>query len=85
MCLCIPSSVIDVDPEQNTALVDTLGVTREVSTHLISEPIAIGDHLLIHVGFAISKIDQQEAQESLAIYQALLEQMNQDDIKTLLS
>lgn len=84
MCLCIPSSVIEINSEQVTARVETLGVVREVSTHLISDPIELGDHLLIHVGFAIAKIDQKEAQESLATYKTLLEQMSEDDMKVLL-
>lgn len=84
MCLCIPSSVIEINSEQVTARVETLGVVREVSTHLISDPIELGDHLLIHVGFAIAKIDQKEAQESLETYKTLLEQMSEDDMKVLL-
>ncbi|CAH0540473.1 HypC/HybG/HupF family hydrogenase formation chaperone [Vibrio marisflavi] len=84
MCLCIPSSVIEINSEQMTARVETLGVVREVSTHLISDPIKLGDHLLIHVGFAIAKIDQKEAQESLETYKTLLEQMSEDDMKVLL-
>ncbi|ASA55435.1 HypC/HybG/HupF family hydrogenase formation chaperone [Vibrio gazogenes] len=80
MCLCIPASVVSVDQEQMTAVVDTLGVEREVSTHLISEPIQVGEHLLIHVGFAISKIDQQEAKESLQTYRELISQVSSDDM-----
>ncbi|QMV15636.1 HypC/HybG/HupF family hydrogenase formation chaperone [Vibrio spartinae] len=80
MCLCIPASVVSVDQEQMTAVVDTLGVAREVSTHLISEPIQVGEHLLIHVGFAISKIDQQEAKESLQTYHELISQVGSDDM-----
>ncbi|SJN59593.1 HypC/HybG/HupF family hydrogenase formation chaperone [Vibrio ruber] len=80
MCLCIPASVVSVEHEQMTAVVDTLGVEREVSTHLISEPIQVGDHLLIHVGFAISKIDQQEAKESLQTYRDLISQVGSDEM-----
>jgi hydrogenase expression/formation protein HypC len=80
MCLCIPAYVVSVNDEQMTAVVDTLGVTREVSTHLISEPVQVGEHLLIHVGFAISKIDQQEARESLETYRHLTEQVNADEM-----
>ncbi|SHF22704.1 HypC/HybG/HupF family hydrogenase formation chaperone [Vibrio gazogenes] len=80
MCLCIPASVVSVDQEQMTAVVDTLGVEREVSTHLISEPIQVGEHLLIHVGFAISKIDQQEAKESLQTYRELISQVGSDEM-----
>ncbi|EAS44675.1 HypC/HybG/HupF family hydrogenase formation chaperone [Photobacterium profundum] len=84
MCLCIPSNVLEVYPDESSALVDTLGVQRQVSTHLISAPLVAGDHVLIHVGFAISKIDQQEAQESLETYRQLLAEMDEDDIKVLL-
>ncbi|WP_086982380.1 HypC/HybG/HupF family hydrogenase formation chaperone [Vibrio aphrogenes] len=85
MCLCIPSKVVSFDPASLSAVVDTLGVTREISTHLISEPIAVGDHLLIHVGFAISKIDYQEAMESIETYKKLIAEMEKDDINMLLS
>ena len=85
MCLCIPSSIVEVYPEQSSALVETLGVQRQVSTHLISEPLACGDHVLIHVGFAISKMDLDEAQESLAAYRQLIAEMDEDDVKGLLS
>ena len=85
MCLCIPSSVVSFDQTSMSAVVETLGVTREVSTHLISEPIEIGDHLLIHVGFAISKIDREEALESIKVYQKLIAEMEQDDIDMMLS
>ena len=85
MCLCIPSSVVSFDQTSMSAVVETLGVTREVSTHLISEPIEVGDHLLIHVGFAISKIDREEALESIKVYQKLIAEMEQDDIDMMLS
>ena len=64
MCLSIPSKVISID-ENNFATVETLGVRRGVSLDLISEPVNIGDFVLIHVGFAMEKIDTQIALESL--------------------
>jgi len=67
------------------ARVETLGVSREVNTQLIADAINIGDHLLVHVGFAINKIDPQEAMESLETYKTLLAEMEQDDISMLLS
>ncbi|WP_415679286.1 HypC/HybG/HupF family hydrogenase formation chaperone [Vibrio mytili] len=85
MCLCIPSRVLSVDEDGMTAKVDTLGVCKEISTHLISDPVAVGDHLLVHVGFAISKINQQEAATNLATYEALLAEMEQEDVAVLLS
>ncbi|MFV0574963.1 MAG: HypC/HybG/HupF family hydrogenase formation chaperone [Vibrio sp.] len=85
MCLCIPSSVVSFDAEAMCAVVETLGVTREVSTHLITDPIEIGDHLLIHVGFAISKIDHKEAMESIETYKTLIAEMEKEDVNMLLS
>ena len=84
MCLCIPSSVVSVDNDNSTAKVETLGVIREVSISLIDEPVEVGEHLLIHVGFAISKINQQEAEENLKMYQSLLSEMEQDHMQVML-
>ena len=84
MCLCIPSSVVCVDNDNATAKVETLGVIREVSISLIDEPVEVGEHLLIHVGFAISKINQQEAEENLKMYQSLLSEMEQDHMQVML-
>ncbi|MGH1600014.1 HypC/HybG/HupF family hydrogenase formation chaperone [Campylobacter majalis] len=74
MCLSIPSRVIEID-EQNVALVETLGVKRRVSLDLISEDVAVGDFVLIHVGFAMEKIDTKIALESLEIYRQIAQDM----------
>ena len=60
MCLSIPSKVLSID-ENNFAIVETLGVKRGVSLDLIGEPVAVGEYILIHVGFAMSKIDTEQA------------------------
>ncbi|WP_263080240.1 HypC/HybG/HupF family hydrogenase formation chaperone [Endozoicomonas sp. Mp262] len=83
MCLCIPSKIIELYPD-STALVDTMGVRKQVSTHLLTESLAEGDYLLIHVGFAISKIDEQDARASLREYQNLMEEMGEEEIKAML-
>jgi hydrogenase expression/formation protein HypC len=83
MCLCIPSKICEFHSDENLVTVDTLGVKKEVSIHLISEPLAIGDYLLIHVGFAISKINEKEAQETLVEYKAMLENMTEEDAQAL--
>ena len=75
MCLSIPSKVIQVD-DDNLATVDTMGVRRQVSLVLMPEKVAVGDYVLIHVGFAMNKIDEPDALESLAIYRQMVEQMN---------
>ena len=75
MCLSIPSKVIEID-ENNVATVETLGVTRQVSLDLISEEVKVGEYVLIHVGYAMQKIDTQFALESLEVYQKIAEDMD---------
>ena len=75
MCLSIPSKVIEID-ENNVATVETLGVTRKVSLDLISEEVKVGEYVLIHVGYAMQKIDTQFALESLEVYQKITEDMD---------
>ena len=75
MCLSIPSKVIEVD-ENNVATVETLGVTRKVSLDLISEEVKVDEYVLIHVGYAMQKIDTQFALESLEVYQKIAEDMD---------
>ena len=76
MCLSIPSKVTAIETESNIATVDTMGVERKVSLDLLGDPVAIGDYVLIHVGFAMNKIDEEDALESLKVYQEILEQMD---------
>ena len=63
MCLGIPGEVIELHPEQpDLAKVDVSGVRRMINIGLLSDdPPAPGEWVLIHVGFALSKIDEQEA------------------------
>ncbi len=67
MCLGIPGQIIDiVDDENSIAKVDVSGVRRNVSVALVRpEGIEPGDWVLIHVGFAMSKIDEDEARETM--------------------
>lgn len=67
MCLGIPGQVIEVVDEANSiAKVEVSGVKRNVSIALVHEEgIAPGDWVLIHVGFAMSKIDEREAKDTL--------------------
>ncbi len=70
MCLAIPSKVIEMKDE-NTVIVDTMGSKRLVSTMLLEEPAVIGDYLLIHVGYAMQRIDEKEAEESLNLFREI--------------
>ena len=64
MCLAIPSQIVAI--ENDMATIDVDGVRRETSLLLLEDP-RIGDWVIVHAGFAIHKIDEQVAQESLKI------------------
>lgn len=83
MCLSIPSKVIEID-EDNVATVDTMGIRRKVSLDLMGDDLRIGDYVLIHVGFAMSKIDEEDAQESLKLYREIIDQMEEAQRRALI-
>jgi hydrogenase expression/formation protein HypC len=64
MCLAIPAKIVEI--VDNMALIDMEGTQREVSL-LLLENATIGDFVIVHAGFAIHKIDEEEAMESLKI------------------
>ncbi len=68
MCLGIPGQLREISPvTPHLARVDVSGVTRTVNIGLLEdEPLIAGDWILIHVGFAMSKIDEAEAEAALA-------------------
>jgi hydrogenase expression/formation protein HypC len=71
MCLAVPGQIVDlVDESVELASVEIAGVRRTVNVGLLDDP-APGDWVLVHVGFAISRVDEEEARATLA----LLEQM----------
>ncbi|WP_017786828.1 HypC/HybG/HupF family hydrogenase formation chaperone [Aeromonas dhakensis] len=80
MCLSIPSQVVQLYPEDNCVTVDTLGVQRRVSCMLLEEPLQVGDYVLLHIGFVMSKIDQEEAQASLESFRQMVALMPKQDI-----
>lgn len=65
MCLAIPAQVTALLPN-DMARVTLEGVSKEVSIALV-EGVAVGDYVVVHVGFALSKIDAGEAQQTLAL------------------
>ena len=69
MCLAIPGRIVEiVDAENQIAKVEVSGVRRNVNIGMLEkEDARVGDYVLIHVGFAMSKIDEKEAEETLRI------------------
>ena len=76
MCLGVPGRVIAVNGM--TAIVDFWGARRETRLDVVDEPVAPGDYILNHVGFAIRKIPAGEIQETLALYELLLKETEGD-------
>jgi hydrogenase expression/formation protein HypC len=78
MCLAIPGQILEVvDPANRIARVDVAGVRRNVNIGLLDSDgsgVETGDWVLIHVGFAISQVDEEEALAT----RSLLEQMGAD-------
>jgi hydrogenase expression/formation protein HypC len=78
MCLAIPGQIVEVvDDEHRLALVDVAGVRRTVNVGLLDvdgSGVGPGDWVLIHVGFAISQVDEEEARAT----RVLLERMGED-------
>lgn len=66
MCLAIPVKVEKI-LDDDTAVVDIGGVKKEISIALI-EDLAIGDYVIMHVGYALNKIDPEEAAKTLALF-----------------
>jgi hydrogenase expression/formation protein HypC len=68
MCLAIPSKIVKI--KDNMGIIDVEGVQKEVSLLLIEDP-RVGDYVIVHAGFAIQKIDEAEASESLKLLREL--------------
>jgi hydrogenase expression/formation protein HypC len=75
MCLAIPGQVIElVDEANQIAKVDVVGVRRNINVSLLAsdgDEVQPGDWVLIHVGFALSKVDEEEAHATLALLQGM--------------
>ena len=67
MCLAVPAQIMVITQNQANATVQLSGVLVEVSLALV-EDVVVGDYVLIHVGFALQKIDQEEAEATLALF-----------------
>lgn len=80
MCLGVPGQVVEV--RGGIAVVDFWGVRRETRLDVIDEPVAPGDYILNHVGFAIRKIPASEIGETLALYEQLLREADGDLMAT---
>ena len=71
MCLAVPMKITEIDGYQCTC--EAKGIEREVSLFMLQdESIAVGDHILVHVGYAIQKVSEEEAAESWALFDEVM-------------
>jgi len=75
MCIAIPAEVIELKDE-NIAVVDYGSLQQEVRIDLVD--VSIGEYVLVHVGFAIQKLNKEEALETLEIFKQVYDAMEED-------
>ncbi len=78
MCLAIPSKIVSTDGL--SAVVDVCGARREVNLMLLPEEAGPGDYVLVHAGFAMQKVDQGTAEQSLEFFAKLVRAGGDDEL-----
>lgn len=74
MCLAIPARIVAIEsPEMARARIGESATFLSVSTMLLPEPVQVGDYVIVHAGFAMHKMDEKEAQDSLAALREIAE------------
>lgn len=82
MCLSIPSKVVKISEDETMCTVDTMGVQRDANLMMMGDgDIVIGDYVLLHIGFVMNKIDDNEAMASIATYKEILDLLDEEDKK----
>jgi hydrogenase expression/formation protein HypC len=79
MCLSIPSKVVKISEDKTMCTVDTMGVQRDANLMMMDDAdVNVGDYVLLHIGFVMNKIDEEEALKSIDTYKEILELMDEE-------
>ena len=78
MCLALPCRVVELRAN-DLALVEVDGVGREISLALLDD-VAVGDYVIVHVGYALTRLDTDEAEKTLALFAELAEAAEGDPL-----
>lgn len=78
MCIAAPAKVVEIDTDNNCLFADFGGVRQEAKMNLLPD-VEIGDYVLIHAGYAIEKLTEEAAKESLEAWEELLEVLEEED------
>lgn len=82
MCLSIPSKVVEVSKDKTLCKVDTMGVVREANLMMMAQDeVKEGDFVLLHIGFVMNKIEEEEAIKSIETYKEILALMDEEERK----
>ncbi len=82
MCLSIPSKVVKISEDQTMCTVDTMGVQRDANLMMMGDgDVKVGDYVLLHIGFVMNKIDDEEALASIDTYKEILEKLDEEERK----
>lgn len=73
MCLAVPGKILSIDDDQ-VAQVDFGGVKRPVNVSLVD--VAVGDYVIVHAGYAIQVLSEEDALQSLEMFRQILEEQN---------
>ena len=80
MCIAAPAQVVEINSEDNLLYVDFGGARQQAKMDLLPD-VEVGEYVLIHAGYAIEKLSEEAAQESLEAWEELLDILEQEDIE----
>ena len=80
MCIAAPAHVIEINREDNFLVADFGGARQQAKIDLLPE-VEIGDYVLIHAGYAIEKLSEEAAKESLEAWEELLDMLEEEDME----
>ncbi len=72
MCLAVPMEIMDINTDLNVADVEIGGIKRQVRLDIIDSPPKVGDFVIVHAGFALRRLDREDALETIKLFQESL-------------
>lgn len=78
MCIAAPAQVVEINKEENTLFADFGGARQQAKMDLLPD-VEVGEYVLIHAGYAIEKLSEEAAKESLEAWEELLEFLEEED------
>ena len=78
MCIAAPAHVVEINKEENILFADFGGARQQAKLDLLPD-VELGDYVLIHAGYAIEKLSEEAAKESLEAWEELLEILEEED------